>query len=404
MSTLRIYSLAAAFTGRFISAAGVFILSALLTQKLSLQQSGQFFTAFIALMGAAIVLQAGLNVLLIRKIASQKTSPEAQPSIFARFFYTVLASSAIGAVLALAFALTFNWMEVAFGWLWLPLVPTSLIGVIGSQFKALEKPGWGGFWETGVISTITCIAILFLQPETALEAWLIFSGISWISCALAITQLIFREPAALKYSPPSFELILEARALGFSALLSYLAQWGGVLLAAALLGTESTTILNALFRILAPIQFVILTLDYYLAPKFATAPPKTQTRLYRTGTLTAISLSAPYALALLATPDFSMRLLFGPALQEQFLNMALLLVGATIQTGLGPNGILLNMTGREQANLNALLLSTLVYTIGATVLAPHFGVTAFILMYTLSTLMKAIFLKIAAKPLLRINS
>ena len=66
---MRFLPLFRAFVGRFVSAAGVFAISVVVSRQLSLEETGQFFAGFTAVIALSILMQVGQNMLLIRRVA-----------------------------------------------------------------------------------------------------------------------------------------------------------------------------------------------------------------------------------------------------------------------------------------------------------------------------------------------
>ncbi|MEM7176195.1 MAG: hypothetical protein AAF503_00700 [Pseudomonadota bacterium] len=396
--------LTAALSGRVISAAGVLLFNILVTRQLSLSQAGQVLTAFVALMGMAILLQGGMTLLLIRKLAVAQGDRAAQTRVVARIVATVLVLACGVSALAGLIAWGLGWSDQPIGYLWLALLPTTLIGLAAAVFKARGHPGWGGFWEVGMISVLASGALLITPQTDALTVWWIFCMAAWLACLLAFGHMLCARivpapgPGLLR---PSLAPMIEARHLGLIAGLSYLAQWGGVLLSSVLLGEDSVTLLNALFRLLAPLQFVILTLDAWLAPEFAVLEPYQARHLRRVGICLGLGLAGPYAAVLLLFPDAVMTALFGAEFAGQGLAIALLMAGTLTQIALGANGILLTMRGDEARNFHILCLRVTLFLIGSACLVPLLGYPGFVLMFAVSILLQSLLNRVAADHLLR---
>jgi O-antigen/teichoic acid export membrane protein len=132
------------------------------------------------------------------------------------------------------------------------------------------------------------------------------------------------------------------------AVLSYAAQWGVVFVVGIVLSHNAVAIMNALLRLLAPLQFVILTLDYFVAPRFARGNDADIARVRRRSIITGLALVAPYALALLSAPGLLLSYIYGPNYGAYGNELRILIAGLLFQMAMGPNGILLNMLSHDR--------------------------------------------------------
>lgn len=364
--------------GRAVSAGGVLAVSVVLSRQLSLPEAGSFFTAFAAAMGVSIFLQAGQPLLLIRKVAVRDDGPD--------LFFQTLGNIALisGPLICLMIA----WQILTraggdpVGWIWVPLLPIVIIGQCASYLKGQGRPGAGGLFEVGVISAVATIYFVIFPAQTAMSAWWIFCVIAWISAIIAIAGVMHGMRRGMPNTLYNPKLIYEARILWLNSVLSYVSQWGGVLIVAATLDADAVAILNAVFRLLAPIQFVVITLDYFLAPKLAARGTFDLRRLRMLGVLASLGLIAPYLLVLLVIPDIVLVTLFGDAFSGYGFALQILAFGALVQIVLGANGIALNMWGQDRIALNGVLLRSAMATFGSAALIPYYGLTAAVIAFS----------------------
>lgn len=384
----RFIPLTKAIAGRLSSAAGVLLLSMLVSQQLSLNEAGAFFAAFTTLMGAVIFLQLGLGILLIRKIATSENTGSS--SVFLSSIILVLATSvpAAGILLLIDVAAA---SPTPLSKVWMPLIPASLLGMIGAFFKGHNWPGFGGLFEVGMISTIAVIACYLWPPQTGLEAWRILTAAAWLSVFLAGFAVFASRLQIGSAANLDLELAIEARYFWGNNILSYVAQWCGVFIVAALMSTSDVAALNAVLRLLAPLQFVILTLDYFLAPKLAQSPPRLALRLRNYGALACLGLSIPYAGALLIFPDWFLSTLFGDAYAPYASELRIVTFSVLLQMSLGPNGIFLNMRGREHISMYGVALRGIVSIAVSAIAIPLVGVIGAAIAFAVAIIAQAVY-------------
>ncbi|MDF3384583.1 MULTISPECIES: hypothetical protein [unclassified Sulfitobacter] len=385
----RVFPFASAFCGRFLSAAGVLVLSMILSHQLSLTEAGLFFEAFIALMGLAIALQFGMPLMILRKIARLRDNLTETDAILARSLSTIYALSSIVAFAWIVFFFTTSGFTTPLSWVWINLLPVALMGPLSAFIKAKGRPGWGGFWEVGVLSLIGSAAILAVQADSAMETWIIFSVSCWVGMLLAMILAGMRHLKMFTRPIPDISLLLEGRFLWAMSVLAYISLWGGVIIANWLLDEASTAVLNALFRTLAPLQFLMLTVDFYMAPKFAAAHGAELRRLYTKARITCAIMAIPYVTVTLATPSLFLSLLYGDKYALFGTELRLIIIAFVVEILLGPAGILLNMHNRDRITLLCMGVKTLLYFSLGIWLGVAFGVTGIVLALALSIMAKA---------------
>jgi len=385
-----------AFLGRFISSAGVLGLSVLLSQQLSLEEAGKFFGAFAALMGIAIFLRSGQELLLIRKIAQDKDEPESQSSLFMHSLATVFCLSLVAVIILYAYYFTGEETPSPLSELWKPILPVTLINLAAAYMKGQGRSGMGGLYEVGLISMMAFLVFLVAPPTDAHSSWRIFTWVAWITFLISIGMAILRAQPSISAFRPQASLLFEARHLWAFAVLSYLSQWGGLLVVAALVGSESVAILNALFRLLAPIQFVIITLDFFLAPKFSIASGREINRLRNLGIVASLAIAFPYIGFLLVAPNFVLWNVFGADYAAYSTELRILVVSSFVTMAIGANGILLNMCNKEKAVIVGVLGRSLVSVFLTLVLINYISLTAAVLGFALALVMQNLFYRIYA--------
>ncbi|MGI9375311.1 MAG: lipopolysaccharide biosynthesis protein [Tsuneonella suprasediminis] len=379
--------------GRLISSAGAILITVLALREFPLEESGKFLLAFTSLTGVAILAQFGQNLSIIRESAAPDLSPEDAADTFYSAAAAVLVPCVvISALLAILSAFQKSPADPV-QLLWSAIIPCGLQGIISSYFKGRGYGGWGGFWEQGIAAAFACVAFLILPLQTANQAWLIYSGFLWLALIISSLHLMSLRLLARPQHWRSywrFDTYFDAKYLGLIALLSYLSQWGGVLLAKFMIGDAGVAVLNGLYRLLAPLQFVILTLDSFLAPKFSKASAKGARGYLRIGRVLGLMAAIPYVAIALSFSGEILNYLFGESGPVYAFDLALLLLAVLIQMALGPTGICLNMRRHDQITFLILVLKTGISFIGALLIVPFAGFSGFVYMFTLSIMAQAI--------------
>ncbi len=378
-----------AFIGRFLSAAGVIALSIILARQLSLSEAGIFFGMFISLMGLSIAFQFGTPLILLRKVAGLHDSPTEADGVFSRTISNLAAVCVIVTILWVGFIALIGAGGKPQHLILLNILPTTLMGPISAYLKAKNCPGWGGFWEVGVLSLIAFMFVLVLRPTNAIEAWLVFSAACWIGMIIAVLHAGPRHLRALTRPSLDISLLLEGRFLWGMSVLSYVALWGGVAIAKWFLEADATAVLNALFRTLAPIQFLILTIDFYMAPKFAAASVATFRALYTKARVLCAVLVIPYALITLTMPSAFLTLMYGQPYGAFSTELRIVIIATIIQIAIGPSGILLNMNGQDRITLYCMGLKTVLYLTLSLLLVVDYGIMGIIVSLSIAIIVQA---------------
>jgi|TARA_Y100001001_G_scaffold164313_1_gene196020 O-antigen/teichoic acid export membrane protein len=349
-----------AIGGRIVSAGGVLALSISATRYLDATQSGRFFTAFTALMGLAIFMRMGLDILVLR-LASQTPKQRSVQYLFDAL-KLVLAACALLIIVAFVWGLFFP-IELTYIYIAVSLFPLAASNIVAAFLKANGMNFSGSAAEVGLISLITAAILPLILPSGAEEALAALMVTSWFIFVFIILMCLKAYGKPNLNTSPRFDLVFEGRNIWAVSILSYASQWASLVFASFLLPVENVTTVNMLFRLLAPLQFVILAVDYWLAPRYSSCYVERIPTLRARAILMSYALCAPYALTVLLFPAEVISLLFG----EEFVGasglLRILIVATLIQIAFGANGILLNMLEQDRVVFLSVVLrsfSTLV--------------------------------------------
>jgi len=361
MTLKALLELGSSFVARSLSAAGVLLISIILSRQLNLSETGTFFAAFTLLMGLAIFCRVGQELRLLRSVATKKDGEGHREDLLSSSLITIAASGVIAVVI-------FSWWlwserSSPLTLLWVPLIPVALLNIASSYLKGIGSGGLGALSELGGISLIVSCYFLWSPQRTALNAWLVFCLVSWFVAVAWCVVAYIKAPGAMRVSHRWRNLITDARHLWAVALLSYLAQWGAMILVTIILAQDSVAVMNVLLRLLAPLQFVVLTLDYFLAPRFAHGTKGSILRARFLGIVTGLAIAFPYGLVLMIWPSVVLGHLFGSDYAAFGLELRLLIGATMLQMAFGANGMLLNMLSKDRAMTNSVILRLVVNTV-----------------------------------------
>lgn len=350
--------LAGAFAGRSVSAAGVLAITVLLSRQLSLAEAGAFFEAFTILMGLAILTRCGQELRLLRTVARREGGRRTHEELSGSLAVVALASLVIGLPIMIWWSSSDAASPLKL--LWLPLLPAAVTNVAAAYAKGMGKPALGALGEVGSISVVATIWLFVFPPGSALDAWLVLSFSAWVVGLIWYLILVFSGSFMLRLAIPRLPLLDEAKHLWLVSVLSYVAQWAVIFMIAIAMSTEAVAILNGLLRLLAPLQFVILTMDYFVAPYFSRESSSNINKVRSWSIATSLLVASPYAGLLIAVPETSLEFLYGLQYSPYGDELRILVAGTLLQIMLGPNGMVLNMLSRDKAMTASVILRVVV--------------------------------------------
>lgn len=365
------------------------LLTIVATRSLPLGETGKFFSAFTVMMGLTIILQAGQPLLLLRKLGECKRSSQNYKTLFCMTTSNVIILN-LTATLPIAIAsIFFLDLQDPIAWVWVSLIPFSCLFQFSSFLKGMGHANKGGLIEPGIVSLVTALIALFWSQATALQLWNTMVIVSW---AIMVSSYLGLKVSfiGIKLSLiPSLRLFLEAYHLWLITSLNYLSQWFGVIVAILFLKDSDIATLNAILRILAPLQFISLTIDSYLSPKCSLEKGNELLRLRNLGRIFGLILGAPYCLILLRFPELSIRFIYGDMEEVASDLVKILIVTGLILVALGPNGMLLQMKLSDRSGLDGVLLRILSYAIVISSMSETIDLSVLVIGFSISLIAQA---------------
>ncbi len=391
--------LAKTLLARLTSALGVIVLSVLLARMLSLEEAGEFFGAFTICMGLSIVLRWGQDIMVLREIANAAETQQ-HTAVWHAIFLVGGLSVFVTAALLITATLTDSNATLLYRAA-APLLPLALMNVFSAILKGNNKPALGGLFEVGLVSGAASILIFLSSASTASAAWDCLVISAWVLSASIASYTVWIHD--IRWTRPTnlIHRVRQSFDLWLVAVLSYLSQWGGVIFMAAVANIAEIAIVNALFRLLAPIQFVILTLDAFFAPRFARENVSNCTVAHRQSVYFGLLVVSPYAFIILTRPELLLVTIYGQSYGGHGLALQLLAIASVVQISMGPNGMLLMMRQAERTVLLSVVLRATTSLFCFALLYSWSPIFAAVISFSAGVFLQSLFNRRAAIRLLR---
>lgn len=381
---------------RIIVAAGTLGLTLIITQNYEIKEVGSFFGAYTIIMGLSILSRFGLDTYTLRIIAKNSISLKNQKEIFSKIFITSLVVGLIILCLIIITCITFYKKNEIYYIIWFPYLPILLISLNSSYLKGVGLTKTGSFCEAGLASTISFLLILFIiEHITIFQAWIFYSICCWINLFISVIVLLFNNMYSKKYSDytPSFSIYSESYFIATHSIFSYFSQWGALLLA-TLISEAMVAVLNAIFRMLVPLQFIVLSIDVYLSKKIVTSNLDRLFELRNLGLIINTFFCLPYSLLIIFFPENILTILYGKEYAQYSLELSLIIAVTMITIFLGPNGIILTMKSFDREVFIGGTYRTILFFTTLMIFSPVFGMIGSIVAYCISTLFQSSFYRL----------
>ena len=378
------------FAGFFklLSAISIFILSVFLARNFGADESGYYFLSLTLVTFLSVISRVGLDNTVLRFTA---TAFELKNwSQIRMVLLTGLSLSFFLSAIIIFLLYTFSDFisEVVFQKPKLQHVLRGMsISVIGLSLLTLVAMSFQGLRRS-----ITSIIILSLFTNLLIILYLIFySGeniyvvakvYSLVIIAIFILSMLYwffvisPEDSSLEVVTWT-EIFRSCMPLWLVMIMSQLIQWSGQLIAGAMVDTSELAMFSAALRTAMLTSFVLLAVNFVLAPRFAAmhhqGDKKGLENTVLTSTKWIILLALPVAMLMFIFPKFFMSL-FGYEFIPGSLLLQILVVGQFINVVTGSVGYLLTMTGNEKSMRNTMLIGGVFSIISAYILISIFGV------------------------------
>ncbi len=348
---------------RVLSAGFAFLLTLIVSRVTDASTSGQFFFLFNLAYFTAIISQLGFDVSLVKynAIGFSNNNSEEQSNNYR----IALARSLLFSVAACTFIyLAFNFFPkhvnttgVSDAALALALlsIPLLVIGQTNSRVLQASRRVVPSLFALQLgVSFFMVALVLVAQRAYSIDADLLMILLVIATGAVALQSSI-KWLKSDQYShgktEKNTELIYSAKQVWFGSIFSNLVQWGSLVITGFFLATSDLGLLAAAQRTSLLIGFVLVTINFVVAPMFASLYK--EGKLDRLQSLSRLACRANIGAAMIpvvvcvAFPEFVMQL-FGKEFTAAAPLLVALSLGQLVNVATGSVGFLLLMSGHEK--------------------------------------------------------
>ena len=374
-----------AFILRGIGAASAFVMSLAITNSLPPTEAGYFF---LGLAWATALIPVGLlgtGAASLRFIGAWFAEAEwgkirytasitRKWALFALmfcFFAVILAAPPIAKN-------TFNDSEFSnvlriFGF---SIVLFGLSNLVATQLQAIRSITRSITLLTISAPILVTLFLFFLPIETAMYAAIAynFAGLITLLSGLYLWKKVvpFKRTTSIRKD----ELRISCKHLWLTGVLITITTWCSQLVAGVWVSAEEFAYLSVTQRTANLVSFILVAVNYVVAPEFASLYKQNQTEELRKLALQAVKLMVALALpVLIALCLFSEKILalFGNEYRDAAPLLIIMSLGQFINVVTGPVGFLLNMSGHEKDMRNVVMCSATFAVLVSFTLTFYFG-------------------------------
>ncbi|HDM8163631.1 TPA: oligosaccharide flippase family protein [Vibrio harveyi] len=348
---------------RVLSAGFAFLLTLIVSRVTDASTSGQFFFLFNLAYFTAIISQLGFDVSLVKYNAigfSNNNSEEQSNNYRIALARSLLFSVAACTFIYLAFNffpkhVNTNGVSDAALALALLSIPLLVIGQTNSRVLQASRRVVPSLFALQLgVSFFMVALVLVAQRAYSIDADLLMILLVIATGAVALQSSI-KWLKSDQYSHGKTEkntkLTYSAKQVWFGSIFSNLVQWGSLVIAGFFLATSDLGLLAAAQRTSLLIGFVLVTINFVVAPMFASLYK--EGKLDRLQSLSRLACRANIGAAMIpvvvcvAFPEFVMQL-FGKEFTAAAPLLVALSLGQLVNVATGSVGFLLLMSGHEK--------------------------------------------------------
>ena len=391
--------LAGVFGVRGLSTAGSIIFTFVVSRQLPLDGAGMVFLMTTYATGLALLCRYGMDVLLVKQLSATDKLQADKLAFLA---------STLTAFLVTTIATISAWFSAVY-LLDLPHIPTITTAVLAvcmammflcsSIMKAINHPIIGNALEGTVIYLLVSIAVIVLNADSAQYVLSVACVVAVITTLFSLIIVLWNRQLGLanflKFNylnkTTLFDISIvssrmkQSTPYGLIAITSYVSQWGVVLITGILFNLEMVASISVLLRFLAPLHFIQLTIDSFLAPKFAGMRNPADIRaLRRKGVVLALILGLPWVLLVILYSGELISFLAGSDYLPIQKSTVVLVIGYYIVMCLGCNGLIMIMRDMQIAALRLSVTRALIFCVSSVLFMYLFGITGVAMSYLLA--------------------
>jgi O-antigen/teichoic acid export membrane protein len=349
---------------------------------------GQFTLSYTILQLLNILALLGLDNLLTRKLATAHADARDAEfrSAYFRILRIVLISSVCCALLAYATAgflaqLVFHEarLEHAIRLMALALPPFSLITLHAAAYRGIKNmTGFGAYRSLiPLFNAVFLVALLHRTSEAISVAFILSSILVCIAYLLTWSRFLPNSDKQIAPSISTLDTVGESLPMMITGSVFFIMNWTDNLLIGILGSASDVAFYDTAFKLASVSALALMAVNAIQAPLFASAYHRKDmyrlsdlvhrsTRLLFFTTIPVAILTILFAKPLLG--------LFGEEFVQGIFALKILIAGNVVNALTGSVGILLQMTGQQQAYNRIVLLSSLLAVVLCLVLIPVYGI------------------------------
>lgn len=252
-----------------------------------------------------------------------------------------------------------------------------LATVLSYQMQAIHSPLKSVFILSIGAPLFFCILFVSMGITSPVEAGWVYTASCFLNLCVAVLWWFRQTPRAEYTNFESRQLWQMAMPMWGIAIMSVTVNWGGQFLSALWITADQVASYAVALRIAALINFLLIAMNFIVAPKIAQLHAKQQkAELQNLVTQTMRTLYVMAMPIVIGVVVFAGELmsLFGSQFSSGKQVLVILALGQLINVATGPVGYLLTMTGHETAMRNMYVLSGVACISLVCVLTPFYGV------------------------------
>lgn len=388
-----------------------FAVAVLLARTLGPEGYGVYSFALAIIMLAAIPAQVGVPQLVVRETA--KAQAHGNYGLMRGLWRWANVAVALFSVLALAAVGGVAWFtdigvdnaRVATLLSGIALIPViALANVRGACLRGLRKVVQGQLPESIIRPALLLFLVLVwgtwlvedeLSPQKAMGFYVLAAVLAFI---IGAGLLHCSRPAELSKRPtPEYHSSVWRKAvipLAMITGLQLINSYADLIVLGIFRSDEEVGVYRAVFQVALLVIFGLQAMNQVLQPHFARLHEQgDREKLQRVVTISAraiLALALPPVLIFIVFGTDLLGWVFGEAFRTGGAALAILAIGQLFSAGLGPVGVLLNMTGNEADSVRALMIVATTNVILNFLLVPLFGMVG----AAVATALAVIFLNI----------
>ncbi len=382
-----------AFIFKIFSIVLSYVLFYFLAKRFGAVGLGIFNTCFTVLVLTSVIAKLGLDTALVRFVA-EYVAKEKQEDIrqlyFISFFLIIISGLIVG---LLIFLFSENLSELffenthqqkLFKIIGFSIVPFSITQLNSEYYRGLKKITAHSSLQNGTVYFLILVLVLILSRfYNSIDIVIYSLFITSIFLMLVSTVFIFHRIFTDEYDKKS-ETKIKTRNLlsvSLSMLLSnslfLIMTWTDTLMLSAFHGEDAVGVYNIALKVASLSTIALIAINSIASPKFSeiysSEGQRRFKRIVKQTTLLNWIVSFPIFIVILIFPERILNI-FGHEFVIGKMALIILSVGQMISAFSGSTMVILNMTGREKAGRNILIITVLINITGNYILIPKFGI------------------------------